>query len=253
LENLTQGVQIGMGWVMHQRQKKEVLHFQYPIFNVLIPIHKYNLTEIKFSNHWFLKLKSKDFLDGSKTPLFDKITEFLNNKLSYEADEIILQTMPRMFGYVFNPVSFWFCYQNKKLDAVLCEVNNTFGDRHFYFVHLDENSNSARLKKNFHVSPFFKIEGHYEFKFDILEKTNSVQIDYFNEAQEKTLITKVYLKKEDLLSVSSTNLLLKYGWMTPLVVIRIHYLALKLWIRKIPFYSRPQPQAQEITHEKIKP
>lgn len=253
MENLIKDLQIGLGWVMHQRQNKADLYFRYPIFNVFIPVHKLNSSTLKFSKHWFLQLKSKDYIDDLDTPLYEKVKKFLNSKLSYEADEIILQTMPRMFGYVFNPVSFWYCYRSQKLDAVLCEVNNTFGDKHFYFVPLSEDKKSAKLEKHFHVSPFLNIEGHYEFTFENHSDISSVQIDYFRANQEKALITKIYLKKEDIGSYSSAKILLKYGWMTPLVILRIHYLAFKLWIRRIPFYRRPQPPAQEITHEKIKP
>lgn len=254
MENLARNVKIGLGWVMHQRQNKEDLFFRYPIFNVFIPIDEVkNSSEIKFPNHWFLKLSAKDYIDHQRAPIFQKIQNLLKDKISYEAEKIVLQTMPRMFGYVFNPVSFWYCYKGQKLDAVLCEVNNTFGDKHFYFVQLDTDRKSVKIEKRFHVSPFFDIEGHYEFKFDVQDDFASVQIDYFRNSQEKSLITKIYLKKEDLSSHSSTSILLKYGWMTPLVIFRIHYLAFKLWIRRIPFFSRPQPPAQEITYEKIKP
>lgn len=253
MENLIKDLQIGLGWVMHQRRNKAELYFQYPIFNIFIPVHKLDSSEIHFPNHWFLKLKSKDYIDGLDAPLFEKIKNFLKIKISYEADEIFLQTMPRMFGYVFNPVSFWYCYRNQKLDAVLCEVNNTFGDKHFYFVRLNEEKQPVKLEKHFHVSPFLKIEGHYEFTFEQRSDMSAVQIDYFRTPKEKSLITKIYLKKENLSSHSAVKILLKYGWMTPLIILRIHYLAFKLWIRRIPFYHRPQPPAQEITHEKIKP
>ena len=86
-------------------------------------------------------------------------------------------TMPRMLGYVFNPVSFWFCRDRSgALRAVLCEVNNTFGESHCYLVHHDDLrpiEPDAWLdgRKAFHVSPFLPVEGGYRFRFRLDERT----------------------------------------------------------------------------------
>ncbi len=231
---------------MHQRQNRKDLSFRYPIFNLFIPIDKLNVKRTFFDRFKLMSLSSVDYLDPENLEVDIKIKLFLKTKLNYEADHIVLQTMPRLFGYVFNPVSFWYCYKNESLDFVLCEVNNTFGDKHFYFVKPNDDKPTC-LNKSFHVSPFLDIEGFYEFKFISEDLTSSVQIDYFKEISQRFLLTKIQLKKETFNPRSSLQIILRYGWMTPLVVLRIHYLALKLWARKIQFFKRPKPPEREIT------
>ncbi len=155
MENVESTFTIGMGTVMHQRENKNLLSFRYPIFNLIINEEKLKASTIKFESFWFLQTLSKDYLDGTVQPLSTKIRTFLANKLDYSPDSIKLQTIPRMFGYVFNPVSFWICYKQNNLDAVLCEVNNTLGDRHFYFLQVNKDGSELILPKEFYVSPFF--------------------------------------------------------------------------------------------------
>ena len=103
--------------------------------------------------------------------------------------EIVLQTMPRIMGYVFNPVSFMFCHDAQShLVAVLCEVNNTFGERHNYIVaHADGRPIGPRdslwARKVFHVSPFFPVRGEYRFRFVRRGAVRAVAIDYFDGGQ----------------------------------------------------------------------
>ena len=110
-------------------------------------------------------------------------------------DEIVLVTIPRMLNYVFNPVSFWLCYDIRgRLLAVLCEVNNTFGETHSYLcMHEDKGAIQAEdwltTRKVFHVSPFLPREGAYRFRFDDSGKRLSVWIDYYDRDDQKQLVT----------------------------------------------------------------
>lgn len=247
MENVESSFTIGMGTVMHQRENKNLLSFRYPIFNLIINEEKLKASTIKFESFWFLQTLSKDYLDGTVQPLSTKIRTFLSNKLDYSPDSIKLQTIPRMFGYVFNPVSFWMCYKKNNLDAVLCEVNNTLGDRHFYFLQVNKDGSELILPKEFYVSPFFPIRGSYLFNFDMDHANSRTGIQYFNERSERQLTTFLDLKLYQPTEISPGKLLLKYGWMTPLILIRIHILALKLLLKKVRFYSHPTPPDQEVT------
>ncbi|MGE3609525.1 MAG: DUF1365 domain-containing protein [Bacteriovoracaceae bacterium] len=244
IENLRKPL-IGEGRVMHSRPG--VNSFTYPIFNLLLPIDQEVLNN--FSKGFFWKILSKDYLDGSKKPLKEKIESFLEKNLQYQCDDIWLQTIPRMFGYGFNPVSFWYCYQKGELDAVLCEVNNTFGDRHFYFLKKNEKGELVSvLPKRFHVSPFFPIEGHYNFKFHVSSTETKAEIIFLNK-EDIQLKTKLSLKLKCVEQVSSLSLLAKYGWMTPIIIFRIHLQAFKLWIKGVEFYSRPTPPKEQFTYD----
>ncbi|MCO5113414.1 MAG: DUF1365 domain-containing protein [Bdellovibrionaceae bacterium] len=249
MESLSFEIEIAEGWVSHARKNKNDLNFKYNIFNLIIPVDDINKDVLRFNKIPYMKIKSKDYLDGQSIPFKNAIHDFLNDKLNYTCEKVLLQTMPRMFGYGFNPISFWYCYKNNELDAVLSEVNNTFGERHFYFVLLEKKDDFHTLKKSFHVSPFFKVEGYYDFKFDISEKKNVVTINYFKEEKSLLLSTKIHLEKKKLKNTSALKLIYKYKWMTFMVVARIHYLAIKLWIKKIPFIKKPEPPAKDVTHE----
>lgn len=158
----------------------------------------------------------------------------------------ILQTFPRMLGYVFNPVSFWYCYNASQLIAVICEVNNTFGESHCYVIKIRENQKEYILPKEFHVSPFYAVEGHYRFNFS---KENSVSIFYSfdHKTQLVTTITGVDMGwGDDKLGAA----FLKFPFFTIYVVLLIHFEAMKLFLKKIKFYSKPIKAKEGLTYER---
>lgn len=236
---------VGEGWVFHGRPAQT--SFKYPIFNLVVPIHSESAVNSLLSGR-YLSLKTADYLDGLSGDMYTNFKQFMVSQLGYEVEHVWLQTLPRMFGYAFNPVSFWYCYREGRLDAILCEVNNTFGDRHFYFMRAIGDSRDLRfnLPKRFHVSPFFPISGRYEFEFKIRDSAADVRIQLF-EGSDLKLDTRIFLQLKKFESHSKWSLLWRYGWMTPLVVIRIHRQALKLWLKKMSFHSRPQPPKEKLT------
>lgn len=256
----------GEGWVMHSRplsveQKPSLLvrflgnrfslanSFRYPIFNILVPVNEESEIEI-LEKRLLFSVQTSDYLDGCHGSLKERIQFFLKSELNYYCDQVWLQTIPRVFGYVFNPVSFWYCYKNKKLDAVLCEVNNTFDDRHFYFIRVeDQNSGkSCNTVKRFHVSPFLDIKGHYKFEFRFQNQRNEVKIRLY-EGDKLKLDTNIKLELKPFEQVSSFAVIKKYGWMTVMIVIRIHFQALKLWLKGAKFFKRPEPPKEKLTYD----
>jgi DUF1365 family protein len=157
---------------------------------------------------------------------------------------IRLVTMPRMLGYVFNPVSFWYCYEEDHLKAVICEVNNTFGEGHNYVV-IDpmENKNRA-MDKVFHVSPFYPVKGTYQFDFT---RENFVSIQYQSEFGHF-----IATMKGEEFNGSLLKLFLNYPLYTFLVVFLIHYQALKLFFKKVPFFKKPKQRNEKTTFEYLK-
>lgn len=236
---------VGEGWVFHGRPAQT--SFKYPIFNLIVPIHS-ELAVNSLSSGRYLSLKATDYLDGQSGDLFQNFKQFMLSQLGYEVEQVWLQTLPRIFGYTFNPVSFWYCYRAGRLDAILCEVNNTFGDRHFYFMRAigDSEEHRFNLPKRFHVSPFFPISGRYEFEFKIKDSASDVRIRLL-EGRDLKLDTRIFLNVKKIESNSKSRLFWRYGWMTPLVVIRIHRQALKLWLNKVSFHSRPKPPKEKLT------
>lgn len=247
----------GEGSVMHARRSihsagdnisSDVSHtFSYGIFNVLIPVQ--NEESVREVNRIFgISLSPKDYLDGSGPSLNQNIRKFLSENLGYVCDEIWLQTLPRMFGYVFNPVSFWYCHRHRRLDAVLCEVNNTFGERHFYFVSSSTDGKwvIVKLPKQFHVSPFFDVSGEYSFDFELSDELSIAKIKLWSGNHLK-LDTNIRLQLKPLVDVKGFYIFKKYGWLTVLVIYRIHFQALRLWIKGAAYFRKPQNPDQKVT------
>lgn len=242
------------GHVYHSRSETAKNSFKYPIFNIYFSISKTqelkNLLKTKFKS--FLSLNDQDYLQrDQKLSISDKSKSFLLEHFNYQAETVYLQTIPRMFGYAFNPVSFWYCFRREKLDAVLCEVNNTFGETHYYWLHQngeDLKNQWLTAEKRFHVSPFFAIEGQYHFRFLPTADSLHVDINFLNTDGSLKLKTWVQGRLIPIGEVSFFKLLFTYGWMTPLVVFRIHYQAIKLFFKKVQFFSKPVPPTKEITH-----
>lgn len=159
--------------------------------------------------------------------------------------EIVLHTFPRVLGYVFNPVSFWYCYDGEKLLAVICEVNNTFGESHNYVLTQDPAHNVNYLNKHFHVSPFYQVRGNYQFDF---RESDAVCINYYLD-NHLQLATSIAGKEIPFTDKNLFKLFFKYPFYTILIVVLIHYQALKLFLKKITFYSKPEKEKREVTYE----
>lgn len=242
------------GQVYHSRSETAKNSFKYPIFNIYYSVAQTRglqaLLQTKFKS--LLSFKDEDYLMcAPQAPLAEKSQRFLADCFDYQADQIFLQTIPRMFGYAFNPVSFWYCYRQEKLEAVLCEVNNTFGETHYYWLYQegeDLNNKWLKAEKKFHVSPFFAVEGEYRFRFRSTKNHLHTDIHFLNGDGTVKLNTWVQGELIPLEEVSFIGLMIRYGWMTPLVVFRIHYQAVKLLLKKVKYFKKPNPPEKEITY-----
>ncbi len=242
-------VQLFEGHVYHSRAETAKNAFKYPIFYLFGDVDEI-CTKKNELKRLFLSLDSKDYLSGPDEELSLKIKSFIQQHFSYQAEKIQLLTIPRFFGYAFNPVTFWYCIKNQKLDAVLVEVNNTFSERHYYWLHHageDLMNKWLEANKEFHVSPFFKVEGKYKFRFINDNLKIHADIQFLNLDNTMKLQTWLSGKTQSLENYLRFKLLYKYGWMTPLVVLRIHMQAVKLFFKKVKFFKKPNPPNKEIT------
>lgn len=164
---------------------------------------------------------------------------------------VLLLTQPRTLGYLFNPVSFWLCYNEKtELRAVIAEVNNTFGDRHSYLCVKPDGSAIERqdkisAEKIFHVSPFQPVEGTYTFNFDINEDHINILIQY--ERESGGLIATLSGKRRPLTFGGSLLSMLRRPLGSMRVIALIYWQALKLKFKGAEYLQRPTPPAQDIS------
>jgi DUF1365 family protein len=150
-----------------------------------------------------------------------------------------LVTSLRTFGYVFNPVSFFFCYgTDEALLAVVCEVNNTFGQRHVYVLPADEGQSVWHEKKVFHVSPFFTLDGTYRFEFHVGREHLEARIDLYR-GGEAQFVSRLSLDRRPLTDASLLRMLVGYPLLTLRVIAAIHWQALRLWWKGAVYHPEP--------------
>lgn len=158
---------------------------------------------------------------------------------------IVLLTMPKVLGYVFNPVSFYLCLDDHdRLRAVLCEVHNTFGEQHSYLcANLDLRPIEAHqwlgADKAFHVSPFLERSGAYRFRFDLKEEALGIFIEYDDETGQTCLVTSLVGSFAPL----TARTLRRAFWRCPLVTVKaialIHWQAIKLVMKGVRMRAKP--------------
>ncbi len=164
---------------------------------------------------------------------------------------IMLLTQPRVLGHVFNPVSFWLCYDEiGNLMSVMAEVTNTFGERHSYLCHKPDGtpitaSDRLEASKIFYVSPFQPIEGGYVFRFDIQAGRIGIWIDYNQE--NGGLIATLTGERRELDNRSILRAALRRPFGSRRVLGLIHWQALKLWWKKARYRVRPTPPKAEVS------
>jgi len=157
----------------------------------------------------------------------------------------VLHAFPRILGFAFNPVSFWVCHDRSgAVRAVLCEVRNTFGERHLYLLAgADaplESGQTLSARKVFHVSPFCQVKGHYAFRFRFGAGRWLARIDYFDDdGAEPLLETWISGEPSPITPAATRRLLRRHALFTIGVVARIHWQALKLWVKRVPFFAKP--------------
>ena len=179
------------------------------------------------------------------------VREVLQTYQINDADTIVLLAQPRVLGHVFNPVSFWLCYDHKKtLRTVIAEVTNTFGDRHSYLCrhedgHAITKADTISAKKLMHVSPFQPVEGGYTFRFDIQPESIGIWIDY-SRGNGGVIATLTGARKP----VSNSGILraaLRRPFGSRRVLALIHWQAVKLWFKGATFRSQPTPPTEEVS------
>lgn len=242
------------GRVMHARLRPRRHVFSYPVFFLRFQVDAIDRLACRFLSVDRFNLVSfhrRDHGPRDGGDLLVWIRALLDREGCGFADgEIWLQTFPRVLGYVFNPVSFWLCHDREgRLRVVLCEVNNTFGEHHNYLLaHADGRpirpDDVMQARKIFHVSPFFPVAGGYRFRFAPNESSTLFRIDYEDDAG-KLLLTSVSGGGEPLRAGALLRCFLAHPWMTVLVIVRIHWQALRLWRKGVPFFSKPVPPTQE--------
>ena len=251
---------IGFGHVWHTRLRPRRHRFIVPTFFLLLPMRTLRAQPeaagvLALNRPGALAFRDADHGDG-RSPEQGGALAWLEALLHSEGidgvdGEVWLHCYPRVLGYSFKPVSFWYCHrQDGSLRAIVAEVNNTFGERHAYLLDHPHYGQELRARKAFHVSPFCAIDGGYRFEFrrggaDGLQSAR-VRIDY-HDAEGPVLLTGMAGRLEPLTAASRRRALWRYPLLTLGVMARILWNALLLWLKQVPFHTKPQAPAMPVS------
>ena len=243
------------GYVSHTRFKPVKHSLRYNTFSLFIDLDEIeNLSKnnfiFSFNKFNIFSFFNKDHGDRDglclKNWVLNKLKKFDINK---DINNIKLLCYPRVFGYVFNPLSIFYCYENKNLRAVMYEVKNTFNEQHTYIFKVKSNNAiSQTCKKKFYVSPFMDMETHY--KFELLNPDENLSVLIKQSDKDGIVLTAVQkgVKKEFNMKQLLVNFVL-YPLMTLKIIGAIHYEALRLWKKGAKYRSRDNKIKNNLSYE----
>ena len=237
---------IGRGQVRHRRLRPAGHAFSYATYFVMLPMRQLRLrAEPTLHRNGFglLSFHDRDHGDGRADALAWAEETLLGEGVHDADGEIWLHTYPRVLGYAFKPVNFWYCHRSDEtLAAVIVEVNNTFGERHCYLLAGAGLAFGRELdaRKVFHVSPFCAVQGRYRFRFMRTADRTVARVDHDDETGP-LLQTSVSGRLLPLTAASARAAFFSTPLMTLFVIARIHWQALRLFIKRVPYFSKPAP------------
>lgn len=254
---MTSPAQFYQGDVFHARFKPRQHQFRYPVFFMRI-----NLREMlqPINSPWFgvdvwrpLAFFQRDHGPKDGSALLPWAQRLLAGMGANDpGGDVWLYTFPRVWGFTFKPVSFWHWHdRDGHLRLILAEVNNTFGERHFYLLrdtvqHEITAQSTLQCSKCFHVSPFCEVSGLYRFQLLSQADRYHMVIDHSDDTAP-ILHTSLSGRPLPFTAQSAVRLLLRQPFMTLGVVFRIHWQALRLWIKGVPFFRKPAPPTAEVS------
>lgn len=261
--NLAAQAHLGFGQVHHARVRPTAHRFTYANYFLLLPMRVAGAPPQAQADWQPNRAGALSFFDqdhgraataeqGGALPwLLDLLAD---NGITDVDGDIWLQTYPRVWGYTFKPVSFWYCFRagdaGGALRAVVAEVNNTFGERHCYVLDAPQWGQTVVAQKAFHVSPFCQVQGHYVFCFTREDRdggmTLTARVDHHND-QGLLIHTRIQGRLQPLDAQTRRSALWRYPLMTLGVMWHIHAQAWRLWRKRVPFFSKPAAPAQPAT------
>ena len=246
------------GFVTHKRFKPKKHFFSYKVFSLLIDLKEIEKLQKKIKFFSYNRLNILSFYnidhgprDGSSLIKWAKKT-LTRAKINIEGGNIKLLCFPRFFGYVFNPLSVFYCYDKKsKLKAVLYEVKNTFNEQHIYIF---RNKNSSKLilhqcKKKFYVSPFISMDTYYNFRLSKPKNNISILIKQ-TDLKGPLLVARQVGKRIKLNSINLLYQFLKHPLMSFKVIVAIHFEAFRLWTKGIKLVKKNTKLKNNLSLEK---
>lgn len=254
------------GRVRHRRFSPVNHVFSYPLFMMYV-----DLSEVDelFNGKWFWSTKRfalawfrrADHYGDPGVSLDESIRQLVADESGRRpSGPIRLLTHFRYFGYCFNPVSFYYCFDEtgEKLETIVAEVSNTpWNEQHCYVLSEKENLGNRRNKrfrfnKEFHVSPFMQMDIDYDWRF--LQPGDRLNVHMENRQSTSSAGARVFdatleMKSQAINGINLARTLVRFPIMTANVILGIYYQALKLWLKKAKFYPHPKQSTNDLKHD----
>nr|WP_316641617.1 DUF1365 domain-containing protein [uncultured Roseateles sp.] len=250
---------LGMGRVHHRRLRPSPHRFDYPSYFLMLPMRslreqadRADQAPLRRNRFGLLSFHDRDHGDGGPDSLQWLDGLLLQHGVADAQGEVWLLCFPRVLGYVFKPVSFWYCHRaDGSLRAIVVEVNNTFGERHCYLLDSPQLAygHEQQADKVFHVSPFCAVAGSYRFNFmhSQTQGLRTVARITHEDGQGPLLLTSISGTLAPLSPQRVRQAFFGMPLMTVGLILRIHWQALRLWLKRVPLFRKPAPPQSFVT------
>ncbi len=226
------------GTLMHSRRTPRRNVFRYPVSYWLLDLDELpelerRLGPVAINRRGLVSLHDSDHFDGS--PIKQAAIDFAGDP---SIERVLMLTQLRVLGYVFNPVSFYWCYRaGGELACMIAELSNTFGERLPELLHGPELHYAH--DKRLHVSPFLGLDQSYEYAFSQPGDEVWARIHVHDRAGGTPLTAVLHGHRCELTNGSLAKALLRYPLQPLQVTALIHWQALRLWLKRVPFHHKP--------------
>ena len=247
------------GWVRHRRHEPRRHEFRYRLFMLYLDLAE--LPEV-FDKFWFwsarrsalARFKRSDYHGDAAKSLDAAVRDTVAEHTGVRpTGPIRLLTHLRYFGYIFNPVSFYYCFDasGSRVETIVAEITNTpWQQRHCYVLPVNRHPThdyamQFEFAKEFHVSPFWPMDMRYDWRLTVPDDALHVHMENWREARRAFDAT-LTMKREPITSATLAAALLNFPLMTAKVVAAIHWQALRLWLKRVPFHTHPDKIGDEV-------
>ncbi len=241
------------GQVRHRRYTPKTHKFKYKLFYVYLDLDELDSV---FEKRWFWSIKKPaiarfkrgDYLGDKNIPLKQAVLDRVEQETGKRPEgPVRLLTHLRYFGYVFNPVSFYYCYDksDNKIETIVAEITNTpWGERHSYVLSLTDDMQKNThmkfdIKKEFHISPFMQMDMLYDWRFTSPTELLTVHMNNYSD-NKKVFDATLSLEKKPMTARNCSRVLTLFPFMTLKVISGIYWEALRLFIKRTPFHAHPE-------------
>ncbi|CAN5700630.1 DUF1365 domain-containing protein [soil metagenome] len=230
--------------VFHRRYSPKLHEFRYRIFLFALDLDELpeackKVPLLRHNRSGIYSFRDEDHFQVTPGNARANAEAFLGqNGINEKPAQILLLTNTRVLGYVFNPISVWYCYRADGSPlAAIAEVGNTFGELKPFLIPVKGGEFHLRTVKHYYVSPFSDLDLEFDFRFKLPGERLSLLIDDY-QGTEKTFVSTLTGRREELTTRRLATFSIKYPLITLKVIFLIHWHALLLWVKKVPFHRK---------------